>query len=100
MPLDVVLAGSGLEDEFLDRAREVDIGGTVVPLISLDDLVIAKVLAGRPKDVDDASNLWRLHGPELDAGHIRATLRLLEEALSQSDLLPAFESIRQRQSGT
>jgi hypothetical protein len=28
MPLDVVLAGSGLEDEFLDRAREVDIGGT------------------------------------------------------------------------
>lgn len=29
MPLDVVLAGSGLEEEFLDRARSVDIGGTV-----------------------------------------------------------------------
>lgn len=95
MPLDVVLAGSGLEEEFLDRAREVDVGGTIVPIITLEDLIIAKVLAGRPKDLDDASNLWRLRGHELDAGRVRGTLRLLEEALSQSGLLPAFESIVQ-----
>ena len=31
MPLDIVLAGSGLEDEFLERARAVDLGGTTVP---------------------------------------------------------------------
>jgi hypothetical protein len=96
MPLDVVLAGSGLEDEFLNRARVVDVGGTVVPLIDLEDLIIAKVLAARPKDLEDASSLWRLRGHELDAGRIGGTLRLLEEALSQSDLLPAFESIQQR----
>jgi hypothetical protein len=96
MPLDVVLASSGLEDDFLNRARDVDVGGTVVPLINLEDLIIAKVLAGRPKDLDDASNLWRLKGPELDDRRIRSTLRLLEEALSQSDLLPGFESIVRR----
>ena len=62
MPLDVVLAGSGLEDEFLDRARAVDIGGTTVPLIDPEDLIIAKVLAGRPKDLEDAHGLWRLRG--------------------------------------
>ncbi len=93
MPLDVVLAGSGLEDEFLRRARQVDIGGLVVPLIDLEDLIIAKVLAGRPKDIEDAKNIWRLRGQALDAERIRATLRLLEEALSQSDLLVAFESL-------
>jgi hypothetical protein len=94
MPLDVVLAGSGLEDEFLRRARETNIGGLLIPLIDPEDLIIAKVLAGRPKDIEDASNLWRLRGHALDAGRIRATLLLLEEALSQSDLLPAFESIQ------
>lgn len=93
MPLDVVLAGSGLEDEFLDRARAVDIGGTTVPLIDPEDLIIAKVLAGRPKDVEDARGLWRLRGSDLDVTRIRRTLRLLEEALSQSDLLSAFETI-------
>lgn len=93
MPLDVVLAASGLEDAFLDRARVVDIGGTSVPLIELSDLIIAKVLAGRPKDIEDAVALWRVHHGGIDLSYIRATLRLLEEALSQSDLVPALERI-------
>jgi len=99
MPLDVVLAGSGLEDEFLDRARTVDLSGTTVPVIDPEDLIIAKVLAGRPKDIDDAHGVWRLHGRDLDAGRIRRILRLLEEALSQSDLLSSFESILRGRSG-
>lgn len=93
MPLDVVLAGSGLEEEFLSRATPIDIGGASVPLIDLGDLIIAKVLAGRPKDIRDAAGLWRLHGPTLDAHRIRETLHLLEEALGQSDLVPSFEKL-------
>jgi hypothetical protein len=34
----------------------------------------------------------------MDAGRIRRTLRLLEEALSQSDLVPSFETISSRRS--
>lgn len=96
MPLDVVLAGSGLEEEFLDRAVPTDVGGTHVPIIERSDLIIAKILAGRPKDVDDARALWHLHGAEMDAGRIRRTLQLLQEALNQSDLLPSFETISRR----
>jgi hypothetical protein len=93
MPLDVVLAGSGLEDEFLSRARRTSVGGTVVPLIDLADLVIAKVLAGRPKDIDDARALWKLHGGQADGGRIRRTLLLLEDALTQSDLVSLFDRL-------
>jgi hypothetical protein len=99
MPLDIVLAGSGLEDEFLARAVMTDIGGIVVPLIDRADLVVAKVLAGRPKDIEDAGAIWRLHGRELDADRIRATLGLLQDALAQGDLLPAFEAITARRHG-
>jgi hypothetical protein len=93
MPLDVVLAGSGLEDEFLARAVATDIGGTHVPVIERSDLIVAKVLAGRPKDLDDVRALWHLHGDQLDTARIRRVLHLLEEALSQSDLVSSFESI-------
>lgn len=93
MPLDIVLAGSGLEDAFLDRVRMIDVGGTAVPLIELGDLIVAKVLAGRPKDLEDAAGLWRLRGAEVDVGRVRETLRLLEEALSQSDLVSSFDTI-------
>jgi hypothetical protein len=93
MPLDLVLAGSGLEKDFLGRARPVDVAGTAVPLIDIEDLFIAKILAGRPKDMEDARALWRVRGRDVDAARIRGILRLLEEALSQSDLVPAFDSI-------
>lgn len=92
MPLDVVLAGSGLEEQFLTRARPTDVGGTTVPVIDPADLVIAKVLAGRPKDLEDASSLWRVLAHQLDSERIIHTLRELEEALAQGDLVSAFET--------
>ncbi|MCC7417568.1 MAG: hypothetical protein IT176_10545 [Acidobacteria bacterium] len=96
LPLDVVLAGSGLEDDFLERAVRVEIAGTAIPVIDASDLVIAKVLAARPKDLEDARALWALHAASLDEARIRSVLGLLEEALHQSDLLPAFEAIARR----
>jgi hypothetical protein len=93
MPLDVVLAGSGLEDEFLDRVVPTDLAGAMIPIIAPDDLIISKILAGRPKDMDDAGAIWRLRGPALDAHRIRETLRVLEEALNRCDLVFGFETI-------
>jgi hypothetical protein len=93
MPVDVVLAGSGLEDEFFHRATQFDVGGVPVPVIDLTDLVIAKVLAGRSKDIEDAKTLWSLRHASIDAERIRTVLSLLEAALSQSDLVSTFETI-------
>ncbi len=93
LPLDVVLAGSGLEEEFLGRAREIDAGGVRVPVISPEDLIIAKILAGRPKDIDDVQGILHARGEEIDRGRVRQVLRLLEEALGQSDLLASFEAV-------
>jgi hypothetical protein len=93
MPLDVVLASSGLEDEFLRRARTMEIGSITVPFIHPEDLIIAKILASRPKDVEDARSLWRIRGASLDSNRIRRTLTLLEKALGQNDLVSSFESI-------
>lgn len=91
MPLDIVLAGPGLEDLFLSRARPVAIGGIVVPVISPEDLIATKILAGRPKDMEDVGGILRERLRDLDMELVRSTLRLLEDALGQSDLLPAFE---------
>ena len=83
MPLDVVLAGSGLEDDFLDRAREVDVGGTTARVIDLGDLIIAKVLAGRPKDLEDVTSLWRRQEGQSRINH-DPTSRIAPEASTTS----------------
>lgn len=89
--LDVVLAGPGLEEEFMRRAMSVEVGGAMIPVITPEDLIITKVLAGRPKDEEDIRNVIGFRKASLDAERIRTVLRLLEEALGQSDLLPLFE---------
>jgi hypothetical protein len=96
MPVDVVLASSGLEDEFLDRSVATDIGATTVPIIDIGDLLVAKVLAGRPKDIEDVRALWSLHAQDIDVERVRRTLRLLEDALAQGDLLSTFDRVTQQ----
>lgn len=93
MPLDVVLAGSGLEDEFLGRAERIELGGARIPFLRPEDLLVTKALAGRPKDIDDAGALLRAHRGRLDIGRVRRLLAELEEALGQSDLVSAFDAL-------
>ncbi len=91
LALDIVLAGPGLEELFLERAVPVDVAGTVVPFISPEDLIVTKLLAGRAKDIDDVRGVLSERGSSLDLGRIRTTLGLLEDALGQSDLMPILD---------
>ena len=93
LPLDVVLAGPGLEDQFFDRAQARDVEGTAVRLATAEDLVVMKVLAGRPKDVEDIRAIVAAYRDGLDVDHIERTLTMLEQALGQSDLRPLLRQI-------
>jgi hypothetical protein len=90
--IDIVLAGPGIEEEFLARAVPTDVGGVTVPVISPEDLIVTKVLAGRSKDIDDIRGVLAERGDQLDLARVRNVLRMLEDALGQSDLLPVFEA--------
>jgi hypothetical protein len=91
LPVDIVLAGPGLEELFLSRAVPVAMGDTVIPVISPEDLIATKILAGRPKDIEDVRGILRERLSTLDLESIRSTLALLEGALGQSDFRPSFE---------
>jgi Nucleotidyltransferase of unknown function (DUF6036) len=93
MLLDIVVAGPGLEEEFLDRAVAMDLAGMTVPVISPEDLVVTKLLAGRPKDVEDARTILDERHGQLDLARVKSLLGLLEQALSRSDLIPEFERL-------
>ena len=97
LPVDVVLAGPGIEEQFLDRAEFHVLEGVRVPIATVEDLVTMKILAGRPKDLDDAKGMLRARSEEIDLDHVRWMLQLLEEALSQSALIPQLEQLIRRE---
>ncbi len=90
IPVDLVLAGPGLEQEFLERSVAVDIEGVEIPFISPEDLIISKVLAGRAKDLDDVEGIVLKQGSELDTGRVGEVLGRIERALDRSDLIDTF----------
>jgi hypothetical protein len=89
MEIDIVIAGSGLEQCALAAATRVEIDGVTVPVASSTHLAVMKTLAGRGKDLDDLRAL--LASGTVDVTEARDLLRQLEGALDQSDLLPVFE---------
>jgi len=91
VPVDIVLGGPGIEESFLARAKVLDLEGVRVPVARAEDVVVMKLLAGRPKDVDDVVAILTAHPDDLDLGLVRGTIRMLEEALGQSDLSPALD---------
>lgn len=91
IPVDVVLGGPGLEELFAERANPTDVGGVSVPVATAEDLIAMKILAGRPKDLEDVVAVLTAQASRLDLRQVREIVSLVEQALDQSDLTPLLE---------
>jgi DNA-directed RNA polymerase subunit F len=94
--VDVVLAGPGIEELSFEGAIEIEIEGLTVPVARTEDIVVMKILSGRPKDLEDVAAILAARRTSLDEQRVRELLGMLEQALDQSDLLPTFERHRAR----
>jgi hypothetical protein len=90
-PIDVVLAGSSFEDGFFDRMQTIEVDGAPVHVPTLEDLVVMKILAGRPLDLEDVVALL-VANPDHDESSMRASLDELGRALDMSDLMPQLDA--------
>ncbi len=92
MPVDIMLAGPGLEELFLASAKPVDIAGLLVPVISPEHLLVSKILAGRDQDIEDARGVLTATA-EIDRNEVMSLLRALESALGEGDLVPRWQEL-------
>lgn len=86
MPVDLTLARPGLHREFIARSRRIDVGGAKVPVISAEDLVAIKILAGRRKDIEDVQGILLERRSKLDFERIDEVLVALESATGDARL--------------
>ena len=93
IPVDIVIAGPGIEELFLHRAQVYDLGGVQVPVACAEDIIVMKILGGRPKDLEDVSAILAAKRRDLDLELVKDTLRLIEQALDRSDLISELERI-------
>lgn len=68
----------------------------MLPVAQPDDLVIYKLVASRPRDLDDAERLLLLHGARLDLGRIVETVKELAAALDDPERVATLRRLIRR----
>jgi len=90
--IDLIFSFSPYERQALQRARKVAIGSTQVCFASIEDLVIHKVFAGRPRDLEDVRGIL-LKNRGIDLEYVQTWLREFDLSLGEK-LLERFEKLR------
>jgi hypothetical protein len=98
LPVDIVLGGPGLEGLFAAAAEKVKVGRLLVPVATATHLVVMKVLAGRPKDIEDAAALLAVQADQIDAKEMTGLVGSLASALAENDILMRLAEARKRAS--
>jgi predicted nucleotidyltransferase len=90
--IDVTFGGLLFEQAAIDNSKIHDIGGLRVRLPRVEDLLIMKAVARRPKDLQDIEGLLAAH-PEADVATVRQWVSEFATAMSTSDMLDDFDKL-------
>lgn len=84
-PIDISLAWLPFEEDALRSAVACDYGGVALRIPRPEDLLIYKVIASRPRDLDDAEGLLALHGAEMDLHRVRRVVAEFARVLDDDE---------------
>ena len=89
---DIVFGSLAFEKEAVTRATWVELGGVRVPLPLPEDLIVMKVVAHRPRDLDDIEAILAAH-PKLNLRRVRRWVREFSAALKMPEILNDLEAL-------
>ncbi|MFO8034079.1 MAG: DUF6036 family nucleotidyltransferase [Candidatus Bipolaricaulota bacterium] len=95
VPVDISLGIPGYEEEAVQRARWVHVPkGERLRMVSPEDLIIHKCVAGRPRDVEDVEGVLIRQRMAVDMHLIRRWLGEFQPLVDKHDPLELFDHAR------
>jgi hypothetical protein len=90
--IDFIFSFSPYEQQAIVKARKIRILDRDVCFASPEDVVIHKIVAGRPRDIEDVRGIL-LKMPDIDIAYIRRWLKDFSDMLREKEIKKRFESI-------
>ncbi|MFY4727920.1 DUF6036 family nucleotidyltransferase [Nitrospira sp. BLG_2] len=81
------------EEEALAHRRSVDFAGVRIAIPRPEDLVIYKMVALRPQDVQDAEELLLRYHAQIDLARVRRIVGEFAEVLERPELVRELERV-------
>ena len=96
--VDFIISFSPYEKQAIERAKAVLFGKTPIKFAALEDVVIHKVIAGRPRDIEDVESIL-IKNPGYDPHYIQKWLAEFDAALDKKFLGTFLGLIKKLKSG-
>ena len=87
--VDFIFSFTTYEQQAIKRSRKVKIRKRFVKFASAEDVIIHKIFAGRPRDLEDVRHII-LKNPLLDRRYIRKWLREFDKTVEGAGLADLF----------
>ena len=87
--VDFIFSFSAYEHQAIQNAKQIRIGTQDVCFASLEDVIIHKVIAGRPRDLEDVRSVI-LKNPDYNLDYVKKWLREFDISLGE-DYLELFQ---------
>lgn len=90
--VDFIFSFTPYETQAIKRAVNVTMAGQNVRFASREDVIIHKLFAFRPQDIEDAKSII-LKNPDIDTGYISVWLKKFDKAVPDKKLLKTFNAM-------
>jgi hypothetical protein len=90
--IDFIFSFTPYEQEAIKRARKIPFMEQEVCFASPEDVIIHKIFAGRPRDIEDAKTII-LKNPGIDTKYIKNWLKAFDASSEKKDFLKSFEEL-------
>ncbi|MBU0544452.1 MAG: nucleotidyl transferase AbiEii/AbiGii toxin family protein [Proteobacteria bacterium] len=90
--VDFIFSFSPYESQAIQRANKIQILNQDVCFTSIEDLIIHKIFAGRPRDIEDV-RMVILKNPDVDISYIEKWLKTFDASSDEKNFLASFRNI-------
>ena len=92
--VDFIFSTTPYEGEAIGRAKRIEVAGVAVPFATAEDLIIHKLFAGRPRDIEDAVGVVHRSGAGLDWAYVEHWVAEFARVPGREDLPRRFTELR------
>lgn len=96
--VDFILSFTPYERQAIERANRINIKDQKVSFAAVEDVIIHKIFAGRPRDMEDVKSII-IKNPALDINYIKKWLSEFDKSLNTNFLMRFEEVINQQNCG-
>ncbi|GAI76690.1 unnamed protein product [marine sediment metagenome] len=90
--VDFIFSQTSYEKQAIERVNKINLKNTILKFASIEDVIIHKIFAARPRDIEDAKSIM-IKNPNFDKNYIRKWLKVFDNSVGENKFVNAFKDL-------